>query len=67
VYRIQILYYPCIRFPSIIPDNREYTVVLAILFESPKGPSDEKRLGPTKEWKGEKIKTEKLKQKFNTK
>jgi hypothetical protein len=33
--------------PSISPYNREYTVVPTILLESPQGPSDEKRLGPT--------------------
>jgi hypothetical protein len=32
---------------SISPDNREYTVVPTILLESPKGPNDEKCLGPT--------------------
>jgi hypothetical protein len=39
--------YLCLPSPSINPDNREYTVVPTILFESPKGPSDEKCLGPT--------------------
>jgi hypothetical protein len=33
--------------PSLSPDNREYAVVPTILFESPKGSSDEKCLGPT--------------------
>jgi hypothetical protein len=37
--------YLCI--PSVSPDNREYTVVLTVLLESTKGPSDEKCLGPT--------------------
>jgi hypothetical protein len=32
--------------PSNSPDNREYTVVQTILFKSPKGPTDEKCLGP---------------------
>jgi hypothetical protein len=41
------LNYPCIPSLSISPDNREYTVVPTILVESPKGPSDEKCLGPT--------------------
>jgi hypothetical protein len=39
------LNYPCIPSPSISPDNRDYTVVPTIIFESPKGPSDEKCLG----------------------
>jgi hypothetical protein len=51
VYKIQGSDYPCFSIihasPRIIPDNREYTVVLAILFVSPKGPSDYKCLGPT--------------------
>jgi hypothetical protein len=38
------LIFPCI--PSISSDNRKYTVVPTILFESPKGPSDEKCLSP---------------------
>jgi hypothetical protein len=40
------LNYPCIPSPSINPDNRDYTVVPTVPFESPKGPSDEKCLGP---------------------
>jgi hypothetical protein len=34
--------YPSIPSPYIGPDNRDYIVVPTILFESPKGPSDEK-------------------------
>jgi hypothetical protein len=39
------LNYPCI--PSINPDNREYTVVPTVPFESPKGSREEKYLGLT--------------------
>jgi hypothetical protein len=39
--------YLCIPSRSISPDNREYAVVPTILLEYPKGPSDEKCLGPT--------------------
>jgi hypothetical protein len=41
------LNYQCIPFPSISPDNREYTVVPTVVLESPKGPSNEERLAPT--------------------
>jgi hypothetical protein len=41
------LNYPRIHCPSISPDNREYTVVPTIFFESQKGPSVEKYLGLT--------------------
>jgi hypothetical protein len=41
------LNYPCILSPSVSPDNREYALVPTILFESPKGYSDGKFLGPT--------------------
>jgi hypothetical protein len=41
------LNYLCIPFPSIIPDNREYTVVPAIILKFSKEPSIEKCLGPT--------------------
>jgi hypothetical protein len=41
------LNYLCVPSPSINLDNREYTVVPKILVESPKGPTDEKFLGPT--------------------
>jgi hypothetical protein len=41
------LNYQYIPFSSINPDNREYNVVPTIVFESLKGPSDEKCLGPT--------------------
>jgi hypothetical protein len=44
VYKIYSSDYPCI--PSISPDNREYTLVPTILFESPSGPSDKRCLGP---------------------
>jgi hypothetical protein len=43
-----VLNYLCIPSASISLDNREYTLVLTTLFESPKGPSDEKCLGPKK-------------------
>jgi hypothetical protein len=39
------LNYQCI--PSTSLDNRDYTVIPTMLFESPKGPSDKKRLWPT--------------------
>jgi hypothetical protein len=42
------LNYPCIPSASISLDIREYTLVPTILFESPKGPSHEKWLGPKK-------------------
>jgi hypothetical protein len=32
---------------ALSPDYREYTVLPTILFVSPKGPNDEKCLGPT--------------------
>jgi hypothetical protein len=41
------LNYSYISTPSISPNNREYTAVTAILFESPKVSSNEKYLGPT--------------------
>jgi hypothetical protein len=41
------LNYSYILSPSISPDNREYTAVLAIIFESPEEPSNEKCPGPT--------------------
>jgi hypothetical protein len=43
-----LLNYPCIPSASISLDNREYTLVPTILFESPKEPSDKKCLRPMK-------------------